>query len=217
MVPRWPSCSREKAGPSPAFVFPEPSTIIKSYTSVSLILLNSIHISVSITTIFLKKMITMTLILIFGHFMSHTIGSQTRDRTHAPCSWKHGVLITGLPMTSPSPSSFDRQPQLGPNSPTTSCPERTTPGFKVQGKCVHGAFQGLGQKDGSKGWREDELFSEHSGQRIVRHPSCSQWLVRRVRDGLQVWVKNLTGSEVAGLSGSFVKSPLRTSVQWLRW
>lgn len=58
----------------------------------------------------LKKMITMTLILIFGHFMSHAIGSQTRDRTHAPCSWKHGVLITGLPMMSPSPSSFDRHP-----------------------------------------------------------------------------------------------------------
>ena len=150
--------------------------------------------------------------------MSHAISSQTRDWTHTPCSWKHGVLITGLPMKSPSPSSFDRQPRLGPNSPTTSSPERTTHGFKVQGKCVHGAFQWLGQKDWSKGWREDKwTVFRARGQRIARHPSCSQWLVRRVRDGLQVWVrKNLTGSKVAGLSGSFVKSLLRTSAQWLR-
>ena len=36
------------------------------------------------------------------------------------------------------------------------------------------------------GEKTNELFSEHSVQRIARHPSCSQWLVRRVRDGLQV-------------------------------
>lgn len=87
---------------------------------------------------------------------------------------------------SPSPSSFDRQPQLGPTPPTTSCPERTTPGFKVQGTCVHGAFQGLGQKMDPRGWREDELFSEHSGQRIARVSQLFPRLVRRVRDGLQV-------------------------------
>jgi len=40
--------------------------------------------------------------------------------------------------------------------------------------------------DPRAGEKTNELFSEHSGQRIARHPSCSQWFVRRVRDGFQV-------------------------------
>lgn len=34
--------------------------------------------------------------------------------------------------------------------------------------------------------KTDELFAEHSGQRLARPPRSSQWHVERVREGPQV-------------------------------